>query len=234
MNSKQIGIFAGVGVVAAVALVVAIRQNPTSTKDGSGTIAVPQPMATTNEINPFTHVVAIPATVDPATIRFEKLKMVELATKTKVTTDEQKCKELQFRDPDGSGCQSVSVLEKVKAVEARYSYNGPELGSGEAAPGRDTFSVYFRPEEVGIDGEVSKLKREQAEALFQVNTSRPMTEVKVVDKQNSHFCEGKYVDGNWVNNDASCKDDVKTISQMAPSANWTVQVELRHPAMASR
>ena len=243
MNQSKIAIFAGAAVVVAGALVFTIKMNTPSTNDGQGAIGARTPVApiiaanpgvVTGEINPFTHVVSIPATVDVSTIRFEKAKTVELASKTQTTTNAQDCGERQFREPDGSGCQSVKVLEKVKAVEASYSYVGPELTSGEALPGRSTFSVYFRPEEVGVDGPVEKLKRDQAAALFQISTSRPMVEQKMVDKQNSRFCAGSYIDGIWVQTDKQCHDQVQYISQTVPSANWTVQVDLRHPAMASR
>ena len=125
-----------------------------------------------DQLNPFTHVASIPAIVDPSTIRFEKLRTVELASKTKTTTDAQNCKDRQFRDPDGTNCQTTTVEERVKAVEATYSYSGPVLSAGETVPGRDTFSVYFRPEEVGVDGPVEKLKRDQAASFFQVSTYR--------------------------------------------------------------
>jgi hypothetical protein len=228
MNKTKITIFAGAAIVVAGALLFTIKTNrSTSTTDGQGVIGA---RPATAEINPFSHSVSIPATVDPATIRFEKLRAVELATKTETTTNTQDCKERQFRDPDGSGCQSVKVIERARAVEADYSYVGPELAAGETVPGRDTFSVYFRPEEVGVDGQVPKMKRDQAASLFQVNTFHPMVEQKVVDKQNSRYCEGNYVDGNWVQKDANCHDQVQYISRNMPSANWTVQVDVRHPA----
>jgi hypothetical protein len=183
-----------------------------------------------DQLNPFSHVASIPAIVDPSTIRFEKLRTVELASKTKTTTDAQGCKDRQFRDPDGRGCQKVTVEERVKALEATYSYSGPVLSAGESIPGRATFSVYFRPEEVRVDGPAEKLKRDQAASYFQVTTYRGTVEQKVIDKQNSHFCEGNYVDGNWMRKDPKCQDQVQYINQTVPSPDLTVQVDLRHPA----
>jgi hypothetical protein len=238
MTTKKIALFAGAAVVVAGGLVLAIRMNPsTSTNDGHGAIAAPvapirQP-GQLDQLNPFTHEASIPAIVDPSTIRFEKLRTVELASKTKTTTDAQDCKERQFRDPDGSNCQTTTVVERVKAVEATYSFNGPVIGAGESIPGRDTFSVYFRPEDLGVDGRVEKLKRDQAASFFQISTFRPMVEQKVVDNQHSHFCEGNYVDGNWVRKDAKCQDQVQYISQTAPSPYLTVQVDLRHPVASN-
>jgi hypothetical protein len=232
MSTTKIAVFGGVAVVVAAALIFTMRtNNSASTTDGQGIIGTRA--VTTAEINPFSHTASIPATVDPATIRFEKLSEVELASKTQ--TESQDCKDKQFRDPDGSSCGSVKVIERVKALEATYSYVGPELSAGEATPGRQTFSVYFRPQEVGVDGPVAKLKREQAAAFFEVNTFRPVMEQKIVDKQKSKYCEGSYVDGNWVQKDASCHDQIQYVSQTAPVANWTVQVDLRHPVtIASR
>ena len=234
MTTGKVVLFAGVALVVAVGAVLAIRMNPTSSNDGHGTIAAPvaavTPPGQTDQLNPFSHVASIPAIVDPSTIRFEKLRTVELASKTKTTTDAQGCKDRQFRDPDGTGCQKVSVEERVKALEATYSYSGPVLSAGETIPGRATFSVYFRPEEVGVDGPVEKLKRDQAASYFQVTTYRGTVEQKVIDKQNSHFCEGNYVDGNWMRKDPKCQDQVQYINQTVPSADLTVQVDLRHPA----
>ena len=236
MTTTKIALFAGAAVIVAGGLVLAIRMNPsTSTNDGHGTMAAPVGVAPVkqagqlDQINPYTHVASIPATVDPSTIRFEKLRMVELASKTKTTTDGQDCKERQFREPDGSNCQAATVVERVQAVEATYSYNGPAVSSGEATPGRDTFSVYFRPDEVGVDGPVQKLKRDQAASFFQMSTYRAMVEQKVIDKEHSHFCEGNYVDGSWVRKDPKCQDQVQYANQTVPSQYLTVQVDLRQP-----
>ena len=236
MTTTKIALFAGAAVIVAGGLVLAIRMNPsTSTNDGHGTIAAPVGVAPVkqagqlDQINPYTHVASIPATVDPSTIRFEKLRMVELASKTKTTSDSQDCKERQSREPDGSPCQTATVVERVQAVEATYSYNGPAVSSGEATPGRDTFSVYFRPDEVGVDGPVQKLKRDQAASFFQMSTYRAMVEQKVIDKEHSHFCEGNYVDGSWVRKDPKCQDQVQYANQTVPSQYLTVQVDLRQP-----
>jgi hypothetical protein len=237
MTTTKMALFAGAVVVVAGGLILAIRMNPsTSSNEGHGAIGAPAPADAVkqagqlDQLNPFTHVASIPAIVDPSTIRFEKLRTVELASKTKTTTDTQKCKDQQFRDPDGSNCQTTTVEARVKAIEAIYSFSGPVIAAGENVPGRDTFSVYFRPEEVGLDGPVEKLKRDQAASFFQISSSRPMMEQKVIDKQHSHYCEGNYLDGSWVRKDPKCEDQVQYINQTVPSPNLTVQVDLRHPA----
>ena len=232
MNTTKITLLAGAAVVIAGGLYFAMRVNtPASTADVRGTIGVmPSP---TRELNPFNNVASIPATVDPSTIRFEKLKMVSLASKTQVITNAQDCKERQFRDADGSGCETVKVLERVKAVEANYSYIGPQWSTAEGeiiAPTRQTFAVYFHPEELPATKPADKLNREQGESLFAISTSRPMVQEKVVDRQHSRYCEGNYVDGNWIQKDSGCKDQVQYETRTVPSEYWAVNVEVRHPA----
>ena len=231
MNQTKITLLAGAAVVIAGGLVLAIRMNaPASTADTRGAIGMLP--STTQESNPFNHVASIPATVDPSTIRFERLKLVDLASKTQTTTDVQGCKERQFREPDGSNCETVKVLEHVKAIEADYSFIGPQLstGEGEISPSRQSFSVYFRPEELPSSKPVEKLNREQAESLFHLSTSRPMVQQKVIDQQKSHFCEGNYVDGSWMQKDSKCQEQVQYTTATVPSTYWAVAVELRHPA----
>jgi hypothetical protein len=235
MTTTKIALFAGAAVLIAGGLVLAIRMNQqTSNNDGHGAIAAPvaavkQP-GQIDQLNPFTNVASIPAIVDPSTIRFEKLRTVELASKTKTTTDDsQDCKERLLRDPQNTNCQTTAVVERVKAVEATYSFNGVVLASDEGGPARGTFAVYFRPEEAtaGVDGPVEKLKRDQAASLFQVSTYRATVQQQVIDKPNSHFCEGDYVAGNWVRKDPKCQDQVQYTSQTVPSPYLTVQVDLR-------
>jgi hypothetical protein len=234
MNTTKIALFAGAAVIIAGGLVLALRTNSLeSTKDARGAIGVLP--SHNQELDPFIHVASIPATVDPSTIRFEKLKTVELASKTQVTRNEQDCKQRQFREPDGTGCETVKVLEHVKAVEADYSFIGPQAssGEGEIGPTRQTFSVYFRPEELAVSGPVEKLNREQAGSLFDISTARPVVQEKVIDQQNSHFCEGNYVDGNWVQKDPKCQQQVQYTNRNVPSEYWAVEVNLRHPGTVS-
>ena len=230
MNGTKVTLLVGAAVIVAGGLVLMVKTNtPASMTDGRGAIGVLP--STTREQDPFTHVASIPATVDPSSIRFEKLKTVELASKTQVSTDPQDCKERKFRDPDGTNCETVKVLEKVKAIEADYSYIGPQTssGEGETAPTRLSFAVYFRPEELGITGPVQKLNKEQASSLFDLNTSRPVVQEKVIDNANSHFCEGSYVDGNWVQKDAGCQQHVQYSMRAVPSEYWAVEISPRHP-----
>jgi hypothetical protein len=233
MNTTKIALFAGAAVLIAGGRSMVMRMNtPSSTADSRGAIGAP---STERASDPFTHVASIPATVDPATIRLEKLKAVDLASKTETTTGSD-CKERQFRDPDGKNCDTVKVLETVKAVEAEFSYIGQQEATSDlpAGPIRQSFTVYFHPEEVPATALDSKLKREQMASLFQISTSRPMVQERVIDKQNSHLCAGNYVDGNWVPTDSNCKDQVQYTTRAVPASYWAVAVDLLHPAIAAR
>lgn len=239
MSKTKITLFAAAAVIIAGGSVIAIRMNtPASSQDGRGTIgAVPAQPSLDRELDPFTHVAYIPATVDPKTIRLKRLKTVDLASKTQTITSSQDCKDRSFRDPDGGNCEAVKVLERVKAVEAEYSYLSPEYSTteGEVVPAnRQTFSVYLHPEELPVSEPVEKLNREQAESLFQVSASRPIVQEKVVDKERSQFCEGNYVDGNWIQKDPKCQPHVEYTTRTVPSESWAVTVDIAHPPLAKR
>jgi len=236
MNITKIVLFAGVALVIAGGLVLVMKMNtPTSTADGRGAIAAPGTASTERELDPFTHVASIPATVDPATIRLESLKTVDLASKIQTSTAPD-CLDRQLRDPQSPNCDSVKVLERVKAVEASFSYIGAQVATSDTPTGpiRQSFAVYFHPEEVQAKVLDSKLKREQAQSLFQVSTSRPVVQERVIDKQSSHFCEGTYVDGTWTPADPKCKDQVQYTTRAVPASYWAVAVDLTHPVVAAR
>jgi hypothetical protein len=95
--------------------------------------------------------------------------------------------------------------------------------------------VYFRPEELGsAEQEVlSQRKGGRAEAaeLFTLTTSRESETRRVIDEDNSTFCEGTYVDGAWAQTNPACRDNVKFKNITAPSNYVTVRVD---PAPRSR
>ena len=59
-----------------------------------------------------------------------------------------------------------------------------------------------------------------------------MVDQKVIDKEHSHFCDGNYVDGSWMQKDPKCQDQVQYTSQTVPSPYLTVQVDLRQQIAA--
>src|ERR1700739_379074 len=101
------------------------------------------------DLHPFTHSVSIPATSDPATIKFEKVKVTKIFTKRKSTMNVGYCEELKFREPGGSMYCSHSQSESpASAYEVTYSYSGEPMAPDEYGRRYFTFQVYFRPEEL--------------------------------------------------------------------------------------
>jgi len=181
-------------------------------------------------LHPFTHLATIPAGADLSTIRFEKVRLVQLPSRIKYTSDEGYCKELAFRDPGGSmACPSARTEAPVSAYEVTYSFTGQPLGSDETGGRNFTLSVYFRPNELPPDVQKAlserKLSRSDAAAYFAVSTSREPAKRVVIDDRQSHFCAGNYVDGAWAHTDAGCLDTINYTSVTAPSDYITVKVD---------
>jgi hypothetical protein len=93
--------------------------------------------------------------------------------------------------------------------------------------------VYFRPDELdaAVRQAASARKQDRADTsgYFAVSTYREPVQRVVMDKSRSTFCEGSYVDGNWVHRDVNCVDNVsyKTISAL--SDYITVRVDPTPP-----
>ncbi|MCU1301102.1 MAG: hypothetical protein JWQ87_1386 [Candidatus Sulfotelmatobacter sp.] len=182
------------------------------------------------DLHPFTHFASIPASSDPKRIKFEKVKATRVFTKEKSTIDSGYCKDLPFRDPGGSMyCPYTEDESPAPAYEVIYSFKGQPLASDEYGSRYFTFQVYFRPEELPLALRTAlstgKVKRAELATYFNVATSRAPVRAAVIDEANSSFCDGNYVDGNWIQKDPACKDKVsyKTVSR--PSDYITVQVD---------
>ena len=182
------------------------------------------------DLHPFTHFASIPASSDPAKIKFEKVKATRVFTKEKSVLDPGYCKDLPFRDPGGSMfCPYTEDESPAPAYEVTYSFNGQPLASDEYGNRYFTFQVHFRPEEVppGLRRALSigKMKRSELETYFTVATSRPAVRAAVIDEANSSFCDGNYIDGNWIQKDRNCKDKVSFNTVTKPSDYITVEVD---------
>jgi hypothetical protein len=182
------------------------------------------------DLHPFTHFASIPASSDPAKIKFEKVKATRVFTKEKSVLDPGYCKDLPYRDPGGSMfCPYTEDESPAPAYEVTYSFKGQPLASDEYGNRYFTFQVDFRPEEVapGLRRALSmgKMKRSELATYFTVATSRPAVRAAVIDEANSSFCDGNYMDGNWIQKDPKCKDKVnfKTVTKLADYI--TVQVD---------
>jgi hypothetical protein len=181
-------------------------------------------------LHPFTHFASIPATADPATIKFERVKATKVFTRVKSTTDSGYCKELQFSDPGGSiYCSYTQNESKAPAYEITYSYRGQPMASDEYGNRDFTFQVYFRPEELPPTLlralSTGKVNRAELATYFNVATSRLSVRAAVIDEAKSSFCEGNYMDGNWIQNDPHCRDKVSFKTVTMPADNIMVQVD---------
>lgn len=181
------------------------------------------------QVQPFTHSAYIPVNSDPASIRFERVKAVEIHTSAASAKDSSYCDQLAFREPGGSMfCSGGKDGPLVKAYEVMYSYLGQPLASDEHGDGRFTFKVYFRPDEVAAplrEGMAfKKPNRTETAAFFTVKTEREAERHVQVDEARSQICPGHYSDGAWVKNDGTCKDELVYKTGVVPSGFVTVTV----------
>jgi hypothetical protein len=189
------------------------------------------------DLEPFTHAVVIPAGSDLASIRFQEVKAVTIPTRTRSTIEARYYEEAAWREPGGSMyCPLIQLEGFTRAYQVTYSYEGPPLGSDEYGDRHFTFSVYFRPEQLGPSEQevLSQRKGSRADAaeLFTLTTSRQPETRRVIDEDNSTFCGGAYVDGLWVQTNPGCKNNVKFKTITAPSDYVTVKVDPAPPSRA--
>jgi hypothetical protein len=190
----------------------------------------PAPKTRVDDRNPFTHLASIPATSDPSTIRFERVKATRVFTEVKSTTDARYCDELRFRDPGGSMyCPYTQKESPEAAYEVTYSYTGEPLASDEYGNRYFRFQVRFRPEELppALRSAISagRMKQPELATFFKVTASRLPVRRAVIDDAHSSFCNGNYMDGNWIQSDPHCQDQVGFKTVTMPSACITVRVE---------
>jgi hypothetical protein len=174
----------------------------------------------------------IPATVDPATIRFVGVQTAKLPTKIKLSADIHYCEQQKFRDPGGSMyCPYTETADSEMVYEVQYSYTGPPLASDELAGTYFTFRVYFRRDE--LPAPVLKAlatrpaDRAALAALFRLSISRATVPRKAIDEANSTFCEVHVRQGYLVSQERHCEDSVVYHTVSVPSDYWTVQVDLK-------
>jgi hypothetical protein len=181
------------------------------------------------EAQPFTHYAYIPVNSDLGSIRFERVKAVEIRTSTPSAKDSSYCDQLAFREPGGSMfCSGGKEGTAIKGYEVVYSYLAQPLPSDEHGSGSFTFRVYFRPDEVAAqlrEGLAFKRQdRAETAAYFTIKTEREVERHVEIDEARSHLCPGHYTDAAWVKNDSACKDEISYKTSAAPSRFVTVTV----------
>jgi hypothetical protein len=181
------------------------------------------------DLHPFTHIAYVPASADLYSLRIESIKATKVATKVRVTTDQRYCQERSALEPGGSMyCPRTSDESFVRAYQVTYSFRGQPIASDEYGNTNFSFSVYFRPDEIGpaLRRAISsgKIKGTAAAEFFRVTTSNDSLRHVVLDQANSTICEGDYVDGNWTRTNPKCEDTMAYQSVARPSMYVTVRV----------
>ena len=166
-------------------------------------------------IDPFQHVVRVPAGIDLSTIRFERAKIVKTPTQVYARNNDAWCQALEFRDPGGSMyCPSIQFGGSASAYEVTYSYQGQPMSSDEYGGRYFTFSVYFRPDEFSLQTRETlargRAARSDIAAIFNMTASQDRERRAVIDEESSTFCEGTYMDGVWKQLNPDCKDKIKS------------------------
>src|SRR5215469_9549714 len=164
------------------------------------------------DLQPFIHVAYIPAGVSLPSIKMLGIKAVTVTSQRRSVTEERYCNQ-PWSEPGGSIlCQSVTETTPVPAYRITYSYRGQAMASDEYGNTYFTFNVYFRPGEMSpaLLEVLSSGKTEGSavEGFFELSTAQESTQLLAVDQANSTFCEGNYVDGNWVRTNPKCEDRI--------------------------
>jgi len=180
-----------------------------------------------SDLQPFTHIAYIPADADLSTIRIDTVKMVKVATKLGTVSNTRDCDDWPGNPAD---CIRTRLESRVPALRVTYWYKAPSTTPEESVDAYYTFSVYFRADEIRPDlfralsaGEVG---RSAAAELFEVSTTRASIQQGVIDEANSTFCDGYYLDSDWVHSNPRCEDRV-TYRQVASLSPYiSVKVDL--------
>lgn len=199
------------------------------TAAGANNEARPEIVTQITDLQPFTHLIYIPAGSDLSSIKIEEIKPVNVATKRRGITNQRYCNQ-PWSDPGGSmDCRRTTDESLVPAYRVTYSYRGQPMASDEYGSTHFTFSVYLRPEEITprLREVVSsgKVKRTSAAKFFAVTTWTDSVEGMVIDEANSTICDGNYWDGNWVRTTPKCEDHVAYRKIAMPSSYITVLVD---------
>jgi hypothetical protein len=180
------------------------------------------------DLQPFTHSATIPVGGDVSSIRMESIKPVKVATSRRSVSKYRYCDQ-PASDPGGSiDCRRITDESYVPAYQVTYSYRGEPMASDEYGNNYFTFSVYFRPDEIGPDLRrilsLGKVNGAAAAEFFQLTTWRDSIQQVAIDEASSTICDGNYVDGNWVHTGSKCEDEIAYTTVEIPSPYITVKV----------
>jgi hypothetical protein len=160
---------------------------------------------------PFTHIAYIPESADLSSIKIESIKSVKVPIRQR----------------------SVTNAPPVPAYEVTYSFRGEPLASDEYGNTGFTFSVDFRPDELGPELRsalsAGPLRKQAAAGYFDFTVSRDSLQQTVIDPANSAFCDGNYRDGNWIPVNSKCVDRIAHRTVTGDSPYIAVKVNLAAP-----
>jgi hypothetical protein len=180
------------------------------------------------DLQPFTHVASIPVGSDSSSIKFENIKLVEVATKRRLVTNQRYCNNPSSEPGQSMYCESANDESRVPAYRVTYSYRGQPLASDEYGNTYLTFSVYFRADELSSQLREAlssgKARRIAAAKFFEIVTSKESASRIAIDQAKSTLCDGRYEDGNWVRTNPSCQDSVVFNKVVGASPYLTVMV----------
>ena len=201
--------------------------------------AAAQPAATVSTLDPFRHVAVLPSDADLASIQFQGVKLVKVATKVRPATETSYCREQALRDPSGSlYCRVDRIVAKAPAYKVDYSYKAQPLASDESGSRNFTFSVYYRPQELSAEAREAiargKGRHPDVARIFEVKTYKAPQQRIVIDEQASKFCQGNLVDGSWTKADAECQEELSYRTVTAQVGYVTVQAKPLPPSVAGR
>jgi hypothetical protein len=176
------------------------------------------------DLRPFTHYADIPAGFDTGSIRFEKVKRLELPIRIRFVPDPFACLDDASKD-----CQYKQAEFVATAYEVTYSYTGPPLASDEFGNRRFTFDVYFWDSELPaqLNQWLTSNKRNRADAgryLAVKIYPEPMPRERIDDRQSS-FCEGSFNNGLWIHSATKCEDRIVYAHTVPSSGYMTVRVD---------
>lgn len=188
------------------------------------------------DLDVFTHRTKVPASFDPASLRFERVRAATVPTKMKYTFDPAYCDDpLPTPEPGGSlycPFPEVEVSESASAYEVTYSYTGPPMASDELANQSFSLQVYFRVDELppALRQAISagKMKRSEEAAYFRASTSRETWRQVVVDGANSSHCAVQLDrSGHQVKVDRNCVENVVYKTDTVPSDYALIQIDFK-------
>ena len=125
-------------------------------------------------------------------------------------------------------CQRITDESSEPAYRVTYSYRGQPMASDEYNNPYFTFSVYFRPTEISPRLRdmlsLGKIRRATVAELFEVTTSTDFIQQVAIDDAKSTFCDGNYLDGNWIHTNPKCEDRLAYKKVASPYPYITVRV----------